>query len=180
MSESLCLECGLCCDGTVFAAMTIQADEREYVESLGLSTTPDGDRFVAPQPCPAFQGGCCSLYTIGRPMACGAYSCRLLYGYEHDTLTRDECMLVIDEVRGVATDVGRAMGLRDGTFTRASVADYVASHAPELHPEERRDFLVAFARLARLGVEHFGYPVEPGEERAVAAGDAIVEDDAHI
>ncbi|HEX3455452.1 MAG TPA: hypothetical protein VHS03_12565, partial [Gaiellaceae bacterium] len=47
---SLCLECGLCCDGTVFAAMTIQADEREYVESLGLTTTPDGDRFVSPQP----------------------------------------------------------------------------------------------------------------------------------
>lgn len=173
--QSLCLECGLCCDGTVFAAMTIQADEREYVESLGLTTTPDGDRFVSPQPCPAFRDGCCSLYTIGRPMACGAYSCRLLYEHEHDTRARDECLVVVRDVRRVAADVERAMGLDEGTFTRAAVARYVEEHAPDQHPETHRDFLVAFHRLAALGVEYFGYPIEPGEERAFAAGAAMAQ-----
>lgn len=170
---SLCLECGLCCDGTVFAAMTIQADEREYVESLGLTTTPDGDRFVSPQPCPAFRGGCCSLYTTGRPLACGAYACQLLYARRRDTLSHDDCLAVIAEVRHVAREVERTMGLDVGTFTRAAISDYVEQHVPDEDPAEHREFLVAFTRLAGLGLEYFGYPVEPGEERAIAAGEAI-------
>ena len=176
---SLCLECGLCCDGTVFAAMTIQADERDYVESLGLTTTPDGDRFVSPQPCPAFQGGCCSLYEIGRPLACGAYSCQLLYARRHGTRSHEDCLEVIAEVRDVAREVERAMGLDDGTFTRAAITDYVDEHAPDEDPAEHREFLVAFTRLAGLGLEYFGYPIEPGEERAIAAGEAIKASETH-
>jgi len=171
--ESLCLECGLCCDGTVFAAMTIQADERDYVVSLGLTTTPDGDRFVSPQPCPAFQGGCCSLYTTGRPLACGAYSCQLLSARRRDTRSHDDCLAVVAEVRGVAHDVEQAMGLDAGTFTRAAITDYVEEHSPDEHPAEHREFLGAFTRLAGLGLQYFGYPIEPGEERAIAAGEAI-------
>ena len=175
---SLCLECGLCCDGTVFAAMTIQADERDYVESLGLTTTPDGDRFLSPQPCPAFQGGCCSLYTIGRPLACGWYSCQLLYARRNDTLSHDDCLAVIAEVRGVAGEVEAAMGLDVGTFSRARITDYVEEHAPDEHPAEQRNFLLAFTRLARLGTDYFGYPIEPGEERAIAAGEALAAAEA--
>lgn len=171
--SSLCLECGLCCDGTVFAAMSIEADERDYVESLGLTTTPDGDRFVSPQPCPGFQDGCCSLYTIGRPHACGWYSCQLLYARRHGTMSHDDCLAVVAEVRGVAGEVERAVGLPDGAFTRAAVTDYVEEHAPDADPAQHRDFLLAFTRLAALGVDWFGYPVEPGEERAIAAGEAI-------
>jgi uncharacterized protein len=177
--SSLCLECGLCCDGTVFAAMTIEADERDYVESLGLTTTPDGDRFLSPQPCPAFRDGCCSLYTTGRPLACGWYSCQLLYARRQGTLGHDDCLAVIEEVRGVAREVERSMGLREGTFTRASITDYVDEHAPDEHPAEHREFLLAFVRLAGLGVEYFGYPIEPGEERAIAAGEAIAVAEGH-
>jgi uncharacterized protein len=171
--SSLCLECGLCCDGTVFAAMTIQADERDYVESLGLTTTPDGDRFLSPQPCPAFRDGCCSLYTTGRPLACSAYSCQLLYARRHDTLSHEDCLAVIAEVRHVAREVERAMGLDVDTFTRAAITDYVEEHAPDEDPEEHREFLVAFTRLAGMGLEYFGYPIEPGEERAITAGEAL-------
>jgi hypothetical protein len=113
------------------------------------------------------------LYTTGRPLACGAYSCQLLFARRDATLSHEDCLAVIAEVRDVAREVEGAMGLDVGTFTRAAITDYVEKHAPDEDPVAHREFLVAFTRLAGLGLEYFGYPVEPGEERAIAAGEAI-------
>jgi hypothetical protein len=172
---SLCLECGLCCDGTVFSYMTVQADEQEYVESLGLSTIADGDRFLSPQPCPAFQDSCCSLYTVGRPMACGAYECGLLWGLRNEERSRDECVAVILLVRAVARELEDLMEIAPGSFHRRAVATYIAEHSPQDDPDTNADFLLAFHRLADLGMQHFGYPIEPEEERALAAAEAIID-----
>src|SRR4051812_7038039 len=67
--SELCLQCGLCCDGTMFSEVGVRPYEREYVVSLGLPVEPglDGSGITVFQPCPAFVGGCCSLYEVGRP-----------------------------------------------------------------------------------------------------------------
>ena len=170
----MCLECGLCCDGTVFGYMTIQADEHEFVESLGLSTTRDGDRLFSPQPCPAFREGCCSLYTVGRPMACGAYECGLLWGLRNEQRSRDECVAIIGLVRAIAHELEDVMEIAPGTFHRRAIGTYIAQHAPQDDPDANANFLVPFHRLVSLGTKYFGYPIEPEEVSAIAAAEAIV------
>src|SRR5262245_65319934 len=104
--SELCLQCGLCCDGTLFTNITLKPSEHAYAQSLGLAvnTTPDGG-LGAPQPCSAFVDGCCSLYAVGRPAACGSYRCELLKAYAAGTRNLDEVLPVVHLVRSLAREL---------------------------------------------------------------------------
>jgi hypothetical protein len=60
--ETLCRSCGLCCDGSLFGRVTLQADEVHLP--------------VLEQPCAAHSSSACSIYAE-RPRACRAFTCRL-------------------------------------------------------------------------------------------------------
>src|SRR6516164_4862180 len=80
--SELCLQCGLCCDGTVFHHGRLDDGEQDFVESLGLPVEPKpGGGHALSLPCPAFLDGCCSRYTEPRPAICGDYRCGLLNEY---------------------------------------------------------------------------------------------------
>src|SRR5262245_35874348 len=78
---SLCLECGLCCNGVIFANGQLQPeDDARHLRSLGLKFVPNrkkaGERkFV--QPCRAFDGCRCNIYSE-RPRYCREFECLLL------------------------------------------------------------------------------------------------------
>lgn len=76
--RSICIDCGLCCDGTMFHAMdTFPSDDLTPLQARGalLVTDAQSRRFL--QPCPAFDGSCCSVY-VTRPTSCRTYVCSLL------------------------------------------------------------------------------------------------------
>jgi uncharacterized protein len=75
--ERLCTQCGLCCDGSLFADVEL-ANDREALklEILGLEID-DTDRPVLVQPCAALKNKRCSLYQF-RPKCCRTFECRLL------------------------------------------------------------------------------------------------------
>ena len=81
-SNSLCLECGLCCNGVIFANGQLQPeDDAEHLRSLGLKFPPnrkskiENQKFL--QPCAAFDGRKCKIYSE-RPKYCRAFECLLL------------------------------------------------------------------------------------------------------
>ncbi|MFM7215006.1 MAG: YkgJ family cysteine cluster protein [Verrucomicrobiota bacterium] len=75
---SLCTQCGLCCDGTLFGRVELLlADDADGLKAQGFrivgGTKP---RFV--QPCPALSQDCtCRIYAQ-RPQQCRAFDCALL------------------------------------------------------------------------------------------------------
>jgi uncharacterized protein len=77
IEESLCTNCGLCCDGSLFADVEL-ASHREALklEILGLEID-DTDRPVLVQPCPALKNKRCDIYQF-RPNCCRTFECRLL------------------------------------------------------------------------------------------------------
>lgn len=167
----LCLDCGLCCDGTLFGAIVVHIPERELVESLGLEVTEDpAGGLVAPQPCSAFLEGCCAIYAVGRPMTCGSYRCAVVTDYTAGRAGRDESLAVIERVRALARELEAAMGLPHGGHSMRALAGFLAEHQPWQAPERHERFLLAFDRFATLGQEQFGYVPRPDEELAWAAG----------
>ncbi len=149
--SDLCLECGICCDGTLFGAIVVHIPEREFVESLGIpvSEDPDGG-WVAPLPCAAFVEGCCSLYAVGRPMTCGSYQCAVVMEYTAGSVDLDDSLVVIDRVRSLARDLEVEMGLPPAGYSMTVLAGFLADHEPWVTPERHRRFLVTFSEFEVL------------------------------
>jgi Fe-S-cluster containining protein len=92
--HDLCLECGLCCNGVLFADVQLQpGDDAKRLELLGLSLLGRNGRagkagaadsraktgkLKFAQPCAAFGGDCrCRIYP-DRPKYCREFECLLL------------------------------------------------------------------------------------------------------
>lgn len=79
-ANSLCLECGLCCNGVIFADVQLRpTDNAARLRTLGLAfvrkTKVGVDKFK--QPCAAFGGCQCNIYSE-RPTYCREFECLLL------------------------------------------------------------------------------------------------------
>lgn len=81
ISSSLCRECGLCCDGSLFERVFLgEEDDAKRLSEL-LPLRADGDRMFFLQPCAAWRGSCCAIYA-DRPGVCRRFRCELLKGVE--------------------------------------------------------------------------------------------------
>jgi uncharacterized protein len=80
LTDTLCTQCGLCCDGSLFADVELASgDEAAGLEILGLEIE-DGDErdgALLVQPCRALEGKHCRIYPH-RPECCRTFECRLL------------------------------------------------------------------------------------------------------
>ena len=95
----LCVECGLCCDGTLFADVELK-DTREAaaLEAMGLEVDEEDGRELLIQPCRGLDGTRCTIYPH-RPECCRTFECGLLMGVRRGQVSRAEAMTVIEEVK---------------------------------------------------------------------------------
>ena len=80
LTDILCTQCGLCCDGSLFADVELaDSDEAAALEVLGLDIEDgnEGHGGLLLQPCRALKGRRCSIYPH-RPDCCRTFECRLL------------------------------------------------------------------------------------------------------
>lgn len=83
--STLCLACGLCCDGNLFTQVPLAEDEAARLRGRGLPVTVRGDGSPAlRQRCGALAGRCCAVYEA-RPAGCRRFVCML-----HSALAADE------------------------------------------------------------------------------------------
>jgi Fe-S-cluster containining protein len=79
--EGLCLQCGLCCNGVIFADVKLHTDDDpRLLESLGLEIQRPNSGARKPrfkQPCAALEGCRCRIYSE-RPHQCRHFECLLL------------------------------------------------------------------------------------------------------
>ena len=77
VSEALCLECGLCCDGTLFQDVRLLPGEAVGpLKARGMPVKTRGRKRCLDQPCTALRGLRCEIYAI-RPGHCRGFECLL-------------------------------------------------------------------------------------------------------
>lgn len=110
-SHQLCLECGLCCNGVIFAKGQLQpGDNSERLHALGLAilrTTKSGETKFK-QPCAAFDGCRCGIYK-DRPKYCHAFECLLLKRVNAGKIEFSKALQLVRRARRRAEKVKRLL-----------------------------------------------------------------------
>ncbi len=97
MTDSICVGCGICCDGTLFRHLPIALnDNRKVLEAAGSEFTTIGTNPVMVLGCGAFDGQCCTIYA-DRPTVCGTFTCALYRRHAAGEVTTADAKAAIAE-----------------------------------------------------------------------------------
>jgi hypothetical protein len=124
VTTSICVGCGLCCDGTVLSHIAV-ADESDLgwpLRVLGVELIVQSDPPVFALPCPAVRDGVCTVYDSHRPSACAQFSCDLLTALEEGRIDVEDARVIIGETLRVRD------GVRTGTAGAADLGALVRAH----------------------------------------------------
>ncbi len=95
--SQLCPNCGLCCNGVLFADVELQkGDNARRLGELGLTLKAKGRKQAFAQPCAGFDGRLCRVYPE-RPAYCRAFECGLLKGVQAGELEAKTALATIAE-----------------------------------------------------------------------------------
>jgi Fe-S-cluster containining protein len=95
LSGKLCLACGLCCNGVIFADVQLQrGDDIARLKSVGLLKAKNAKKFA--QPCSMHDGCRCSIYK-DRPRYCREFECLLLKNAQEGRVSEPEATRVIND-----------------------------------------------------------------------------------
>ncbi len=137
---SLCLSCGLCCDGTLFSTVPLEKDEAARLKGR-VSLVRGGGSMK--QPCKALEGVSCRVYEE-RPATCRKFRCLALQQVEAGEVSEGDAQAFIAEVFARRRRVSETLELEDEQralkLARAQAKD--GSISPET--------LAALERLTRL------------------------------
>lgn len=79
--RSICVGCGLCCDGTLHGRTTVRSNDEARVAGAALEVMEEGGKRFFEQPCPNLECSKCRVYAT-RPDVCRTYQCGLLRGLD--------------------------------------------------------------------------------------------------
>jgi len=112
VETQLCQACGLCCNGVIFANLALQpGDDTARLQSLGLPVRSLHSVLRPPhlaQPCAAFDGCRCRVYT-DRPQYCRQFECVLLKSVKAGRTERTAALRIIRTARERADKVRRLL-----------------------------------------------------------------------
>ncbi len=120
-SEDLCLSCGLCCDGSLFWAVPVAADE-------AVPMPLDAEHRLR-QPCACFNGAC-TVYAE-RPSACRTFDCRVLQTVQAGRRDAAWAREQIAGMRRLLAALDAALPGREPSLYRRA-AEFLARHQTEL------------------------------------------------
>lgn len=103
-AQSLCLACGLCCDGTLFGWVELKSQEDVVAaQARGLNVARRGGRTIAKQPCPAHVNRACTVYE-DRPGVCRTFRCELLKNLEQGGISEEAAKKIVDTTVAARTE----------------------------------------------------------------------------
>jgi uncharacterized protein len=111
--EQLCLACGLCCDGTLFDLVKLEAsDDARKLKTLGLPVRVSRGKVPVarfPQPCPALcEDRTCRLYA-DRPWQCRVFECGVFKDAKAGRITFAVALRLVKQARRRADTVRRLL-----------------------------------------------------------------------
>ena len=174
--KNLCLSCGLCCDGSIFADVKLLPFENSgRLLSLGIPLQPQiargrkapdsvGTRWRFTQPCAALEGCRCRVYA-SRPQYCRQFECNLLKKLISGDVDYARAERLVRSARRRIETIDKLLRLLGQTDNKALAARFrdltkrLESGQPD--PKTARLFgklTVAFHKLNRLLQLHFYSP----------------------
>jgi hypothetical protein len=125
-SNSLCLECGLCCNGVIFANVQLQpGDNAARLKSIGLAISSRSSKAGVQQfkqPCTAFDGCECQIYSE-RPKYCRQFECLLLKSVKAGHTNPSSAPKVIRSALRRVKKVKRLLGELGDTDEHVALSD---------------------------------------------------------
>jgi uncharacterized protein len=110
-ANSLCLECGLCCNGVIFADVQLRpGDDAARLRALGLAFAKQSKAGVEKfkQSCAAFGGCKCTIYAE-RPGYCREFECLLLKSVNAGEVKIDEARRIVRSALKLAETVKKLL-----------------------------------------------------------------------
>lgn len=147
--DGICVGCGLCCDGTLHGAATVQADDEAAVEAAGLEISSKGKGRVFLQPCPRFSCGSCTIYEK-RPGVCRTYSCALLINVEAGNISRSVAREKIATAKRLVAAVDAIEPESAGAAKRSLYAKRLNSELSRPQPHGRSEAEAALRHVLAL------------------------------
>lgn len=107
--STLCLRCGMCCDGTLFTHVSLQPEEVQALRRRGVPLLHrDEGAPVLAQPCSALEGRTCTAYA-DRPAGCRRYHCQLYSALAEKEVSLDEALGLVDQAHALIAHVEREL-----------------------------------------------------------------------
>ena len=100
--SSICLSCGLCCDGTLIGFVHLDAEEVPEVRKHMNIEEERGHGFFL-HPCQRYCDGC-TIYAH-RPKQCGLFKCGLLKSVEQEELQFANALEAIEELKALKSSI---------------------------------------------------------------------------
>ena len=147
--SSLCRSCALCCDGTLFAYVSVSAEEAEALRArdVALAARKDGS-FRLMQGCRGLVERSCALYAE-RPASCRAYSCLLAKALEEGEVGLDEARGIVDGAHQRLGKLGAALGSEAGHSPVPAIRASLRGEGPAPSEDAERLWLDAREYLRR-------------------------------
>jgi len=103
--DSLCLQCGLCCNGVLFADVRPEPGDPSPLFA---------GRSRVNQPCPAFNSGTCACAIYAeRPARCRKFECRQLIGVQAGKISTETALKRIRAAHKLASKVEQLLTALD-------------------------------------------------------------------
>ena len=173
-AQSLCVACGLCCDGTLYERAPIKPDD-DPVRLAAAAFVPQalGDRQFFQQPCHHLHHRVCQLYRDWRPNICHSFRCRLLSQLDAGEIGIEAARALVTGTTRLAdrvwTQLRQRVGDTAGRPLKVLIQDWMAAQEASGNPAWRREhaaFLLDYGHLqVRLTLEFR----DPPKERSVGA-----------
>jgi hypothetical protein len=129
--STLCQRCGLCCDGSLFTHVPLQAGEVAAARRNALDVVERADGSPAlRQRCAALEGARCTAYAE-RPDACRRYHCLLFSALSEGEVSLPEALGVVDQAHALIAKVDEALGVPSGDAPRAVLQRARRENLPE-------------------------------------------------
>jgi hypothetical protein len=117
--QEICLTCGFCCDGTLFAhAMLNPGEKGNLPERIEENVFSQAERDYFHLPCRYFAGRC-TIYDSQRAYVCGSYRCQLLRDFSDGNISFDQALGIVKRARDFRSELmerySGMTGRRDNT-----------------------------------------------------------------
>jgi Fe-S-cluster containining protein len=107
--SQLCPNCGLCCNGVLFADVELQkGDNAGRLIDLGMSLKKKGMKRAFTQPCHCFDGKLCKIYN-DRPKRCAMFECGLLKRVQTGSMSVPAALTGIADAKKLVEKVRRLL-----------------------------------------------------------------------
>jgi len=131
LASKLCVQCGLCCDGTFFEDIELENDdELDRCEDLGLRVDDSQAEPLLLQPCNALEECQCSVYAY-RPQCCRTFRCHLLNELECSKISFERALSIVFDLKEKRSELLRLIPERHNKNTSSSLRSKILEFMEE-------------------------------------------------